>query len=102
MARTRHSNSNKGDSKAKRLDLRLSADDKQIMERAAAVSGSTLADYVRSTVVSDAVDRVREHEVIRLSNQGADAFVEAVTNPKEPSEGLKSLSRSARRIAGGA
>jgi uncharacterized protein (DUF1778 family) len=97
MARTRTH-----ESKAERLELRLSKDDKQIMERAAAVSGSTLTDYVRSIMVSASVDRVREHEIIRLSNQGADAFVEAVTNPKEPGEGLKSLNKKARRIPGGA
>ena len=40
------------------------------------------------------------HEAMKLTNEGAAAFVEAITNPPEPNENLRALAREAREIPG--
>lgn len=76
-----------------RLDLRIALDEKDLIDRAAALAGSNTTDYIRSTVLAAARDMIRSHEVIRLTIEGSRAFVEALTHPPEPNEHLRSLVR---------
>ena len=38
----------------------------------------------------------RKHEVIRLTNEGSQAFVAALEDPPEPNENLRKLARESR------
>ncbi len=74
-----------------RLDLRIAAEDKAIIDRAAALTGSNTTDFVRSTTLAAAREAIRMHEVIRLTAEGSRVFVEALINPPEPNEHLQAL-----------
>jgi uncharacterized protein (DUF1778 family) len=76
-----------------RLELRLASDEKAIIERAAALSGSNTTDFVRSTMLTAAREAVRMYEVIKLTEEGSRVFVEALIDPPEPNEHLRSLAR---------
>ena len=76
-----------------RLELRLASDEKAIIERAAALSGSNTTDFVRSTMLAAAKEAVRTHEVIELTAEGSRVFVEALIDPPEPNEHLRALAR---------
>ena len=76
-----------------RLELRLASDEKAIIERAAALSGSNTTDFVRSTMLTAAKEVVRMHEVIELTAEGSRVFVEALIDPPEPNEHLRALAR---------
>ena len=76
-----------------RLELRLASDEKAIIERAAALSGSNTTDFVRSTMLTAAREAVRMHEVIKLTEEGSRDFVEALIDPPEPNEQLRALAR---------
>ncbi len=76
-----------------RLELRLASDEKAIIERAAALSGSNTTDFVRSTRLTAARETVRMHEVITLTAEGSCVFVEAIIDPPEPNEHLRALAR---------
>jgi uncharacterized protein (DUF1778 family) len=76
-----------------RLELRLAPDEKAIIERAAALSGSNTTDFVRSTMLTAAREAVRMHEVIKLTEEGSRAFVEALIDPPEPNKHLRALAR---------
>lgn len=76
-----------------RLELRLASDEKAIIERAAALSGSNTTDFVRSTMLTAAKEAVRMHEVIELTAEGSRVFVEALIDPPEPNEHLRALAR---------
>jgi uncharacterized protein (DUF1778 family) len=71
-----------------RLEFRLASDEKAIIERAAALSGSNTTDFVRSTTLSAAREAVRMHEVITLTAEGSRVFVVALIDPPEPNEHL--------------
>ena len=76
-----------------RLELRLASDEKAIIERAAALSGSNTTDFVRSSMLTAAKEAVRMHEVIELTAEGSRVFVEALIDPPEPNEHLRALAR---------
>jgi uncharacterized protein (DUF1778 family) len=83
-----------------RLELRVAKNEKDAIERAAALSGSSTTDFVRSTMLMAAERAVRAHEVLALTSEGAAAFVEAITNPPEPNENLRALAREAQEVPG--
>lgn len=77
--------------------MRLAPEEKEIIGRAAALSGSSsTTDYVRSTMLAAAKEAVREHEVIELTTEGSRVFVEALIDPPEPNENLRRLVRESK------
>ena len=76
-----------------RLEVRVASDEKAIIERAAALSGSNTTDFVRSTMLTAARETVRMHEVIKLTADGRRVFVEAIIDPPDPNEHLRSGTR---------
>jgi uncharacterized protein (DUF1778 family) len=77
-----------------RLEARVSAAQKSLLQRAAALSGRTLSEFV-VTSEQDAVRRViAEHESIRLSREEQLAFVEALLQSLEPNACLKRAAKT--------
>lgn len=83
-----------------RLELRVARSEKEAIERAAALSGSSTTDFVRSTMLMASERAFRAHEALALTSEGAAAFVEAITDPPEPNENLRALAREAQEIPG--
>ena len=72
-----------------RLEVRVSAAQKSLLQHAAALSGRTLSEFV-VTSAEDAARRViAEHASIRLSREEQLAFVQALLQPPAPSARLK-------------
>lgn len=80
----------------KRLDLRVSSEEKETITRAAALSGHTISEFIRGTMLAAATKEIREHEVIRLTNKSSRAFVAALMDPPEPNENLRRLARESK------
>jgi len=74
-----------------RLDLRVAPEEKELIDRAAALTGSNTTDFVRSTTLAAAREAIRTHEVIKLTAEGSRVFVDALINPPEPNEHLRAL-----------
>lgn len=83
-----------------RLELRLAKSERNAIDRAATLRGSSTTDFVRSTMLAASAEAVRANEILTLTNEGASAFVEAITNPPEPNENLRALARDAQEIPG--
>ena len=83
--------------RASRLGVRVTPAEKQIIDRAATLGGTSTADYVRSTMLAASKEAVREHEVIELTTEGSRVFVEALINLPEPNENLRALAGEAQR-----
>jgi len=73
--------------------LRVAPDEKEIIDRAATLSGSNTTDFVRSTMLAAAREAVRMHEVIKLTTEGSRVFVDALIDPPEPNENLRALAK---------
>ena len=75
--------------KTARLEARITREQKELLERAAAYRGRTLSDFVVSTVQEAAKAVVQEHDLLRLNRSQSRSFVEALLNPPEPNAALQ-------------
>lgn len=72
-----------------RLDLRLSYEEKRLLEEAAAFVGATTSAFVLQTVTERAREVVHRHRALELSAAESRAFVERLLEPEEPNEALR-------------
>ena len=86
--------------KRERIEARVTAEEKEIVARAAALSGSSLTDFVMRTALEAARETIRAHQVIELTVQDSLAFADAVLNPPEPNENLRALAQRYREFVG--
>ncbi len=76
-----------------RLEARLSPEVKDLLQRAAAIRGSSLTDFVLSSAQEAAQRAIREHDVITLSVRDSEHFARLLLHPPEPSERLRAAAR---------
>ena len=81
-----------------RIEARVSPEQKELFERAAAIEGVTLTDFAISTMHRAATRVVQEHTTIELSVRNQRAFVDALRNPPEPNEALREAAKAYMRM----
>ena len=67
--------------RAERLEARVTADQKRLLQEAAAVQGRTLTDFVVGSLVETATRVLRERELVVLSAKDREVFVRALLSP---------------------
>lgn len=82
--------------KKERLELRVATSAKELIQRAMAVTGLTAGDlaYEGARRVLD------EHQRMVLTGANRDAFLDAVTNPPEPTDKLVAALRRHQQLLG--
>jgi len=76
-------------SKSARLETRVSPEQKELIERAAAYTGRTVSDFVVNHLEDAAKKVVDDYERIHLNQAQSKALVEALLSPKKPNKKLK-------------
>lgn len=61
--------------------MRVDAEQKALLERAASLNGQTLSAFVLASARRAAEQTIRDHDEIRLSVRDAEAFVAALLEP---------------------
>ena len=84
----------------KRLEARVTHEQKALFQRAAELQGRTLTDFVISSLLETAARTIREMEMIHLSAQESRAFADALLNPKRPKETLRAAANRYRDLLG--
>jgi uncharacterized protein (DUF1778 family) len=79
-----------------RLDARITAEEKELLQEAAAAKGLTLTAFVTSSAHEAAIKVLREQHVIELSRRDQQVFAQAMLNPEPPNERMKALARNLR------
>lgn len=80
--------------KGSRIDLRVTQEQKELLERAAALKGVSLSAYTLFYVLPAAKQEVDSHERLVLSNRDRDLFMSVMENPPELKGKLKSAIRN--------
>lgn len=80
-----------------RLEARVTAEQKELIERAAGYEGRSVSDFVVATVQEAAKAVIQAHEVLRLNQSQGRAFVETLLAPPKPSEALQQAAEEFRR-----
>ncbi|GLS39185.1 hypothetical protein GCM10010869_47820 [Mesorhizobium tianshanense] len=90
----------RGRVRGERLEARVTADQKSLIEHAAALQGRTVTDFVLTSVQEAARRAIEEHQRIDLSVRDSRAFVEALINPQPVNDRLRETVRRYRRAPG--
>ena len=74
-----------------RINLRTSPEAKALIERAAAIMGSTVSGFMLQNAYEAASRVVAHNDTILLSQADFEAFIAACENPPEPTDALIKL-----------
>jgi uncharacterized protein (DUF1778 family) len=94
MASLRSHKTNDGNaSKNARLEARITAEQKALFLRAAALTGRSLTDFVIASAHETAARTVREHEIMTASARDREFFVNVILSPPMPGARLRKAAR---------
>lgn len=82
--------------KSSRIETRVSQEQKELIERAAAFSGRTVSEFVLANVEIAAKKVIEEHEKLTLDQAQSRILVDALLAPKKPDKKLKRAMESYR------
>lgn len=86
--------------RSERLETRISAEQKRLVERAAALQGRTVTDFVLSSVQDAARRAIEEHQRLDLSVRDSETFVDALLKPQPVNDRLRETVQQFRRATG--
>ena len=75
--------------RSERLGIRLDAQTKQLIARAARLEQRKIAEYCVSVLSRAARETIEEHEVLDLTARDRELFFDVLMNPPEPNERLQ-------------
>lgn len=75
--------------KSERVSLRIDAESKRALERAASYTGSSLSDFVITRALAAAKEVIQAREMVPLSGRDWEAFLDALVNPPAPNANLE-------------
>ena len=90
----------RGRTRSQRLEARVTAEQKTLIERAAALQGRTVTDFVLTSVQDAARRAIEAHRQLELSVRDSQAFVAALLNPKPVNARLRETVRRYRGATG--
>lgn len=77
--------------RTERVDLRMTADAKRTLQRAAAVSNKTVTEFLVDAGLNAAFDALADRRVFQLDAKRWNAFMAALDNPPNDNPGLRKL-----------
>jgi uncharacterized protein (DUF1778 family) len=83
-----------------RLEARVPRQTKALLERAAAVQGKKMTEFVVNSAIEAAHRVLRESELIDLTRRDRIAFVEALLNPPAPNARLRKAAARHAQVFG--
>lgn len=86
--------------RSERLEARVSKEQKDLFLRAAELQGRSLTDFVIASAQDAAIETVRTHDALRLSERDRRAFVSALLAPPAPAKTLEKAAKRYRERAG--
>ncbi len=97
MARQFLATAVKSSARVERLEARITRQQKRLIERAAALRGTSLTDFVVASAQEAAVAAIKDFETLSLRGEARDAFVRTLLNPPSPNAAAKMAARRYRQ-----
>jgi len=86
--------------KAERLEARVTRRQKRLIERAAALRGTSVTDFVVSSAQQAAAQAVKDSQIMSLQGRASAVFVKALLHPPASNSAAKAAARRYRNLAG--
>jgi len=83
-----------------RLQIRLDAEAKRTLQRAASYRHKTVSQFVVATAMDEARKVIRENEFVALSGSAWKIFYDALANPPAPNAALRKAFARYKKAAG--
>jgi uncharacterized protein (DUF1778 family) len=83
-----------------RVEARVTPEQKKLLERAAALEGRSLTDFVLSSAQAAAAEPISRHELLKLTPDDQDVFVAALLKPPAPNKALRAAAAHYRATRG--
>ncbi len=80
--------------KMDRIDLRVTREQKEVLARAAVLSGVSMSSFLVANALNEAKKIVSKNETIMLSNRDRDLFYSLLKNPPKPNKNLIRLMKN--------
>ena len=80
--------------RVERIEARIHSDQRRLIERAAALKGTSISDFVNSSLTEAAKRTIEEHESWMLSGRDREIFVNALLHPPVPNQAMRAAFRS--------
>jgi uncharacterized protein (DUF1778 family) len=77
-------NRSKGPRRQRGLEVRLTPDQKRLIERAAALRGMNTSEFITFSALRVATEIIRDFEMLSLRDRERELFVGAILNPPAP------------------
>ena len=74
-----------------RLDFRVTAEQKQSIEEAAAIEGRSVTDFSATTLIERAQEVIQRDRQLRVDAERFDAFADLMDRPARTIDGLRDL-----------
>jgi uncharacterized protein (DUF1778 family) len=85
--------------KQQRLEARITPEQKDLLQQAAALEGTSLSEFVVRSAQRAAEQSIRDHAVITLTARESQAFVEVLLEPASPNAALRAAAEHYRQAA---
>ncbi len=86
--------------KTDRLEARIPHVLKQRLERAAALEGTRISEFVTRHLFEATEKVIQTHEMMNLTEADTARFVDAVLNPPDPNVALRKAAERSREVLG--
>ena len=86
--------------RSERLEARVSREQKTLFLRAAELQGRSLTDFVIASAQEAAIETVRTHDALVMSERDRQAFVSALLAPPAPGKRLEQAAKRYRERTG--
>lgn len=83
-----------------RLQVRLDAESKSVLQRAASYRHKTVSQFVLATALEEAEKVIRENEIVTLARPDWKVFYDALTYPPAPNAALRKAFGKYKKAAG--
>lgn len=81
-----------------RLEARVDPEIKALWQKAAELEGRSLTDFVIASVQAAACKVIEQHQILKLSVEDSEAFVDALLNPAKPNDALKAAALRYKQV----
>jgi uncharacterized protein (DUF1778 family) len=86
--------------KVERLEARITPAQKRLIERAAALRGTSVTEFVVASAQEAATSTIKDFDVLQLRDEAREVFIKAVLNPPVPTDAARHAAERYRKHAG--
>jgi uncharacterized protein (DUF1778 family) len=86
--------------KEERLEARITPAQKRLIERAAALRGTSVTEFVVASAQEAATSTIKDFDVLQLRDEAREVFIKAVLNPPAPTDAARHAAERYRKHAG--